>query len=161
MSVKVESKNPNSANKTLGKKNNNCDLMQTLFPYNGATVPFKHWPTGHSANNVDDADLLSAVVLQVHSVPSEHKQSLTPFQDIIQEYLCQPNRTTAGKTVWFASQRDGYTLRSPSKAKQKDPNIGCAHSGPSQEPHQTVIPAGSCLSVRMATRSWHSLTLNR
>lgn len=76
--------------------------MQTLFPYNGATVSFKHWPAGHSANNVADADLLSAVVLQVHSVPSEHKQSLAPFQDIIQEYLCQPNKTTAGKTVWFA-----------------------------------------------------------
>lgn len=113
MSVKVESKNPNSANKKkLGKKNNSCDLMQTLFPYNGATVSFKHWPAGHSANNVADADLLSAVVLQVHSVPSEHKQSLTPFQDIIQEYLCQPNKTTAGKTVWLGWPHFAQSIQS-------------------------------------------------
>lgn len=86
--------------------------MPTLFPYNGATVSFKHWPAGHSANNVADADLLSAVVLQVHSVPSEHKQSLTPFQDIIQEYLCQPNKTTAGKTVWLGWPHFAQSIQS-------------------------------------------------
>lgn len=36
----------------------------------GATVSFKLWLRGNSSNNVDDVGPLSAVVLQVHSVPA-------------------------------------------------------------------------------------------
>lgn len=95
-----------------------------------------------------------------HTVPNEHKQSLTPFQDVIREYLYQTNKNN-DRENWFASQRDDHTLRSPSKAKQKDLDIGCVHKGPCQELHQAVIPARSCLSAYIATRSLHSVTLNR
>lgn len=123
MSVKVKSRKPKKI----------CDLTQTPFHTMELLFPFKLWPTGHCANNVNDAGLLGAVVLQVHSVLSEHKQSLTPFQDIIQEYLRQPNKTTARrkkKTLWLASPRDGSTLRRPSKAKQKDSDTGRAQQWP-------------------------------